>query len=187
MLHRYTTVEGWCPSTVPNSDLPQKCTQKRFCVIPKFCHNIFVWVHVAKTRYNKTWPLPFFRETWLIIHRRLPAIKHPAHGRRKGGQGDQGPLIFENCSKKGCFLSFEWEKTNFTTFGLPWKNFGKIPWCPSLEKILPTPVNLRMTFGFTINWWWVHCNASLSLFVSLSSLGILSAVVKCFVVEMRFG
>jgi len=28
-------------------------------------------------------------------------------------------------SKKGCFLSFEWEKTNFTTFGPLWKKFGK--------------------------------------------------------------
>jgi len=26
---------------------------------------------------------------------------------------------FENLSKKCCFLSFEWQKTNFTTFGLP--------------------------------------------------------------------
>ena len=51
-------------------------------------------------------------------------------GRRKGRQGGLGPLDFENFTKKGCFLSFEWEKTNFTTFGPPWKNFGKIPWCP---------------------------------------------------------
>jgi len=25
--------------------------------------------------------------------------------------------IFELSAKKGCFLSFEWEKTNFTSFG----------------------------------------------------------------------
>jgi len=35
-------------------------------------------------------------------------------------------------AKKGCFLSLEWEKTNFTTFGTP-RN-------PPLEKILPTPM-----------------------------------------------
>jgi len=27
------------------------------------------------------------------------------------------PLQFVNFSKKGCFLGFEWEKTNFTNFG----------------------------------------------------------------------
>ena len=26
---------------------------------------------------------------------------------------------FEKFCKKGCFLSFEWQKTNFTTFGRP--------------------------------------------------------------------
>jgi len=35
------------------------------------------------------------------------------HGRRKGGQGGLGPRRdFEILSKKGCFLSFEWKKTN---------------------------------------------------------------------------
>jgi len=48
----------------------------------------------------------------------------------KGGAGGKGPLDFENFSKKGCFLSFEWEKTNFITFGHPWKNFGKSPGVP---------------------------------------------------------
>jgi len=41
-----------------------------------------------------------------------------AHGRRKRG------ALAPECRKfqqKGCFLSFEWEKTNFTTFGFPWK------------------------------------------------------------------
>jgi len=41
------------------------------------------------------------------------------------GRGRPGralvPLDFEIFSKKGCFLSFEWEKSNFTTFGPPWK------------------------------------------------------------------
>jgi len=43
--------------------------------------------------------------------------------------GGKPLLDLENFSKKRCFLSFEWEKTNFTTFGHPWKNFGKIPVC----------------------------------------------------------
>jgi len=47
----------------------------------------------------------------------------------EGGRRD-----FENFRKKGCFHSFKLEKTNFTTFVRPWKNFGKIPWWPPLEK-----------------------------------------------------
>jgi len=46
------------------------------------------------------------------------------HGRRKGGRGALGIEIF---SKKGCVLSFEWEKSNFATFAPPWKNLEKIP------------------------------------------------------------
>jgi len=51
------------------------------------------------------------------------------HGRRKGEAGGDLalPLDFEIFSKKGCFLSFEWEKSNFTTFGPALKNLGKIP------------------------------------------------------------
>jgi len=36
------------------------------------------------------------------------------HGRRKGGQGP--PWIFKISATKCCFVSFEWEKSNFTTF-----------------------------------------------------------------------
>jgi len=57
----------------------------------------------------------------------------------KGGRGALAPQGFENFSKKGWFLNFEREKTNFATFGHPWKNFGKSPTGPSLERILPTP------------------------------------------------
>jgi len=42
---------------------------------------------------------------------------HNGHGRQKGGLGH--PLDFEIFSKKGYFLSFEMEKSNFTTFGSP--------------------------------------------------------------------
>jgi len=35
------------------------------------------------------------------------------------GRGALPPLDFEIISKKGCFLSFEWEKSNFTMFGFP--------------------------------------------------------------------
>jgi len=59
-------------------------------------------------------------------------------GRRTGEALD--PLDFENFSKKGCFLSFEWKKSNFTTFGPALENVWKNPLAPSLEKILPTPM-----------------------------------------------
>jgi len=41
---------------------------------------------------------------------------------RGAGEG-RGPLDFETFSKKDCFLSFEWEKTNFTIFNPPRKYF----------------------------------------------------------------
>ena len=40
-------------------------------------------------------------------------------GVEKGGRGSWPPWILKILAKKGCFLSFEWEKTNFATFGLP--------------------------------------------------------------------
>jgi len=46
-------------------------------------------------------------------------------------------LDFENFSKEGYFLSFEWEKTNF---GPPRKIFEKSPSGPLLENIFPTPM-----------------------------------------------
>jgi len=39
------------------------------------------------------------------------------------GKGGLVPLDLENFSKKGCFPSFEWGKTNFATFGPPVDKF----------------------------------------------------------------
>jgi len=47
--------------------------------------------------------------------------------------GDKAPLDFENFSKKD-FLSVEWEKTNFITFGPPTENFWKNPLVTPLWK-----------------------------------------------------
>jgi len=70
------------------------------------------------------------------------------HEGRKGGQGGQGakaPLDFGNFSKKGCFLDFEWDKINFTTFGHhPWKILEKCPSATTLKKILPTPMPIAI-------------------------------------------
>jgi len=58
----------------------------------------------------------------------------------KGGKEAKAPLDLKNFRKKGCFLSVEWEKTNFTIFGPPWKKFGKNPCAPPpWKKSFPRP------------------------------------------------
>jgi len=51
----------------------------------------------------------------------------------RGGRG-LGPLDLKISTKKGCFLSLEWEKTNFTTSGYPLEKFWKNPLVPPLKK-----------------------------------------------------
>jgi len=46
---------------------------------------------------------------------------------RGGSEGALAPPEFENFSKKGCFLSFKREKSNFTLFGPPLETFWKNP------------------------------------------------------------
>jgi len=74
------------------------------------------------------------------------------------------PLDFENFSKKGCFRSFEWEKTNFTTFAPPLEKFGKIPWWPPLENssdaqgcLSSIDINAVINLG-KCSWQWVLFN-----------------------------
>ena len=62
------------------------------------------------------------------------------HGRRKGGQGGQGPLGFENFSKKIVFLISSGKKTDFTTFAPPGKILEKSSSAPFVENLLPTPM-----------------------------------------------
>ena len=45
-----------------------------------------------------------------------------------GAGGAKALLDYEFFTKKGCFLSFEWEKNNFTTFYLLWKKSFRRPW-----------------------------------------------------------
>jgi len=78
------------------------------------------------------------------------------HWRRKGGKGVKAPWILKISAKKGCFLNFEWEKPNFTTFGLPrknplvppsWKKSFRRPWLrltsTSFEKFLRMVVSRK--------------------------------------------
>jgi len=59
------------------------------------------------------------------------------HGHRKGGKGALAPWILKIFAKKVCFLSFEWEKTNFITFSPLekfWKNPLVAPWKKSFRR-----------------------------------------------------
>jgi len=47
-------------------------------------------------------------------------------------EGGQGPPGFKKFQQKACFINFEWEKANFTTFG------------PSLEKFRKNPFSCYM-------------------------------------------
>ena len=62
-----------------------------------------------------------------------PRNREPRLWTSEGGRGGLAPLDFENISKKGCFLSFELEKPNFTTFG-PLEKLWKNPLVPPPRK-----------------------------------------------------
>ena len=64
------------------------------------------------------------------------------------GVGEGGGWILKISAKNGCFLSFEWEKSNFTTFGPPYKKFWKTPSSPLPGKIFPTPLVLLFRFDY---------------------------------------
>jgi len=52
------------------------------------------------------------------------------------------PWILKLLAKEGCIFQFRGVKPNFTTLVQPAKDFGKISYCPPLEKILPTPMRV---------------------------------------------
>jgi len=58
------------------------------------------------------------------------------HGRRKKCAGGLAAVDFENFSKKGCVLSFEWEKKISPLLALPLKNFGESPSAPTGNILL---------------------------------------------------
>jgi len=45
------------------------------------------------------------------------------HGHQKGGRGSHRPPWILKFLARGCFLNFEWEKSNFIIFGHMWKIF----------------------------------------------------------------
>ena len=74
-----------------------------------------------------------------------PNLGIPPHERRKRGQ--EWPLGFLKFQQNRCFVSFEWEKTHFTTFA-PLEKIRKIPSCPPHGKILSDtqPSTLQSVF-----------------------------------------
>ena len=72
----------------------------------------------------------------------VASTKTPLRARRKERQWAKDSLDFENISNKICFRSFEWEKTNFTTFGHPLEKIWKNPlvahlWKKSVQRPYP--------------------------------------------------
>ena len=67
------------------------------------------------------------------------------------GKGD--PLDFEIFNKEGCFLSFEWEIANFTTYGHPLEKFRKyplvaLPWKKSFRRpLLGAPLKAEQAYA----------------------------------------
>ena len=61
-----------------------------------------------------------FVKSWASRWKGLMKLRSQLTGGMGVGRGPSTPLDFENYSKKGCFLNFDCEKNNFTTFGPPW-------------------------------------------------------------------
>jgi len=87
-------------------------------------------------RYSSSFTNPI-RGTMLHI---ISKSNQPIWASEAGGQC---PLDFEILANKGCFISFEWEKTNFTTFD-PLEKFWKYPLVLPLEKSFRRPCNQSM-------------------------------------------
>jgi len=74
----------------------------------------------------------FLEISWLLISSSLKFVRcwdkrSPTTGVRKGGRGALSHG-FGKSQQNGCFLDFEWEKPNFTTFVPPWKkSFRRCP------------------------------------------------------------
>jgi len=60
-----------------------------------------------------------------------------------GRGGARAPWVLKISAKKGCFLSFEWEKTNFTTFAPPLEKFWKIPRCAPGKNLSDAHVHIH--------------------------------------------
>jgi len=66
----------------------------------------------------------------------------------RGARGPWSPLDLKNLSRKGSFLSFEWEKTNFTICVHLLETFWKNPLMAPPVKICPTTINPAFGIGF---------------------------------------
>ena len=120
---------------------------------------------MRKWSHGKTWnnaslwirPRTFTMKTLVLTMTTWTEAVLCAHGRRNGEQGESCPPGFWNLAffykifnKKGCFLTFDWEKWNFTTFPAPkilLDSLEKSATAP-LKKSLPTPMLVHRKDGF---------------------------------------
>ena len=112
-----------------------------------FMLRIFVRVLCCLTIKKTAKPSPVSSWAWSTVNVKDIDVE-------MGGRGDLAPLDFdfENFSRKDCFISSEWEKTNLTTFG-SLKKFGGSPLVPlPLEKILPTPMVEERIPRIVVKW-----------------------------------
>jgi len=65
----------------------------------------------------------------------------------EGGQEALAPLDFENFTKKGCFLSFEWGKQISPLLAPPGEILEKSPGAPPWKKSFRRPCSLVAAFS----------------------------------------
>jgi len=89
----------------------------------------------------------------ILVKRRSDNVGYMGVGRGGAGRGRAPPLEFEIFSKKCCFLSFEWEKANFTISAPPQKNFWK-------HSLVALPgKNPSDAHGWSWKQWWIQGKA----------------------------
>jgi len=120
----------------------------------------------------------------------------------RGRTGTLVPWILKISVKKGCFLSFEWEKSNLTTFCPPRKILDRSHSAP-LEKILPTTMYmgfwLRMfaphicgcKSSCTPGSWWIACNDMLrgcnKGYLNINTKMVIYSTVQsgCYIINIK--
>jgi len=106
------TVGMWFAVTAP-----QNMPVQRTVWLPGWVMQIapekFYWIRFGWGFYSSTF-------SWLTTNEVCEIDFLLTRGRTGGGRRALAPpRILKIFIKKGCFPSFEWEKTNFTTFGSP--------------------------------------------------------------------
>ena len=110
-----------------------------------FAHSL-LWVGCLRVCTSRTSCLYVTKPVCLYVTNQLQLFHANLVSVWKGGQGL--PRILKISAKKGCFLSFEWDKPNFTTLlpPHPRKILENLPRGTSWKKNLPTPMANQLLF-----------------------------------------